>query len=79
MTVRQCFGIAFGTEITKQMNAECEKTAGASSLDNLPIYNHIQDKMYDDASEETKTKYEEEARMFNMQICGPPDESEIYV
>lgn len=59
------------------MNAEREKT-GASSLDNLPIYNRIRDKMYDDADEETQTKYEEEAKMFNTQICGPPDKSEIY-
>lgn len=60
------------------MNAKHKKT-GASSLDNLPICNRIRDKMYDDANEETQTKYEEEVKMFNAQICGPPNESEIYV
>ena len=77
MTAHQCFGNALSAEISEKLKIEREKT-GAPLKNHLQVYHQIWDKMYDTADDETRAKYEEEAKAFNAKAHGRPQQSDIY-
>ena len=74
---RECFGSTFNQEINKKVQVEREK-AGAPTQTNLSLYRQVRDNMYDNADDDTRAMFEEEAKAFNSKISNPPTESEIY-
>ncbi|KAF8326744.1 hypothetical protein F5887DRAFT_1084317 [Amanita rubescens] len=76
-TARECFGNAFGSEINEKVKVERER-AGAPTQMNLSLYRQIRDDMYDNADEDTRATFEEEAKTFNSKIGDRPAQSEIY-
>ena len=77
MTACQCFGNALSAEISEKLKIEREKT-GAPLKNHLQVYHQIRDEMYDTADDETRAKYEEEAKAFNAKARGHPQQSDIY-
>ena len=77
-TARRCFAEAFSKEINEQVKIERDSTEASTQM-NLPLYCQIRDKMYDAADDETRAKYEEEAKTFNASVNDPPTQSQIYV
>ena len=67
MTARQCFGNALSAEISEKLKIEREKTR-APLKNHLQVYHQIRDEMYDTADDETREKYEEEAKVSTRKL-----------
>ncbi|KAF8326722.1 hypothetical protein F5887DRAFT_1084336 [Amanita rubescens] len=77
-TARERFGNAFNDEINEKVKVKHEKINATTQM-NLPFYHEILNDMYDNANEDTRAMFEEEAKTFNSKIGDPPAQSEIYV
>jgi hypothetical protein len=52
--------------------------AKATTQMNFSLYRQIRDDMYENADEDVRAMFEEEAKTFNSKVGEPPAQSEIY-
>lgn len=76
-TAHECFGNAFNNEINEKVKVERDKT-GAPTQMNLLLYRQICDNMYDNANEDIRAMFKEEAKTLNSKVGDHPAQSEIY-